>query len=43
MAMIIHGSCVFQGTLQEALEENQAEDLEDAFFEIYRRVMEVEA
>ena len=43
MAMIIHGSCVFQGTLQEALEENRAEDLEDAFFEIYRRVMEVEA
>lgn len=42
MAMIINGSCVFQGTLQEALEANQAEDLEDAFFEIYRRVTEVE-
>lgn len=38
MAMIINGSCVFQGTLKEALEQNQAEDLEDAFFEIYRRV-----
>lgn len=42
MAMIINGSCVFQGTLAEALEENQTEDLEDAFFEIYRRVMEEE-
>lgn len=42
MAMIINGSCVFQGTLQEALTENHAEDLEDAFFEIYRRVTEVE-
>ncbi len=38
MAMIINGSCVFQGTLEEALEQNQTEDLEDAFFEIYRRV-----
>lgn len=43
MAMIINGSCVFQGTLEEALEQNQAQDLEDAFFEIYRQVMEVEA
>ncbi len=42
MAMIINGSCVFQGTLEEALVANEAEDLEDAFFEIYRRVMEVE-
>lgn len=38
MAMIINGSCVFQGTLEEALEQNQTEDLEDAFFEIYRQV-----
>lgn len=38
MAMIINGSCVFQGTLEEALAQNQTEDLEDAFFEIYRRV-----
>lgn len=43
MAMIIQGTCVFQGTLEEALVQNQAEDLEDAFFEIYRRVKEVEA
>lgn len=43
MAMIINGSCVFQGTLEEALEQNQTKDLEDAFFEIYRQVMEVEA
>lgn len=43
MAMIINGSCVFQGTLEEALEQNHAQDLEDAFFEIYRQVMEVEA
>lgn len=42
MAMIIHGSCVFQGTLQEALEQNHTEDLEDAFFEMYRRVTEEE-
>lgn len=37
MAMIINGSCVFQGTIEEALAQNQAEDLEDAFFELYRR------
>lgn len=43
MAMIINGSCVFQGTLQEALEEHHTEDLEDAFFELYRKVMEDEA
>lgn len=43
MAMIINGSCVFQGTLEEALERNQTKDLEDAFFEIYRQVTEVEA
>lgn len=43
MVMIINGSCVFQGTLEEALAQNQTQDLEDAFFEIYRQVMEVEA
>ena len=37
--MIISGSCVFQGTLEEALEQNQTQDLEDAFFEIYRRTV----
>lgn len=42
MAMIINGACVFQGTLEEALEQTGAEDLEDAFFELYRR-MEVTA
>lgn len=42
MAMIINGSCVFQGTLEEALEQNHTEDLEDAFFEIYRQVTEEE-
>lgn len=39
MAMIINGECVFQGTLAEALQENGAEDLEDAFFEIYKKVV----
>ena len=39
MAMIISGSCVFQGTLEEALEQNQTQDLEDAFFEIYWRTV----
>jgi len=43
MAMIIQGSCVFQGTLEEALVQTHAEDLEDAFFELYRQTMEVEA
>ena len=43
MAMIINGSCVFQGTLDEALQESRAGDLEDAFFEIYRKVTENEA
>lgn len=42
MAMIVQGSCVFQGTLEEALGQNNAADLEDAFFEIYRQTMEVE-
>lgn len=42
MAMIIQGTCTFQGTLEEALAINHTEDLEDAFFEMYRRVMEVE-
>lgn len=42
MAMIINGSCVFQGTLEDALKQNHTEDLEDAFFEIYRRVTEEE-
>lgn len=42
MAMIVQGSCVFQGTLEEALSQNNAADLEDAFFEIYRQTMEVE-
>ncbi len=37
MAMIINGSCVFQGTLEEALVQNHADDLEDAFFELYRQ------
>lgn len=37
MAMIINGACVFQGTLQEALEQTKADDLEEAFFELYRR------
>ena len=43
MAMIIQGSCVFQGTLEEALQGTHAEDLEDAFFELYRKTMEVES
>lgn len=42
MAMIIQGNCVFQGTLEEALKQTQAEDLEDAFFEIYQQTMEQE-
>lgn len=40
MAMIINGSCVFQGTLQEALALRQSDDLEDAFFELYRQATE---
>lgn len=42
MAMIIQGNCVFQGTLEEALAQTQAKDLEDAFFEIYQQVTEQE-
>ena len=38
MTMIINGSCVFQGTLEEALEQTGADDLEDAFFELYCRM-----
>lgn len=36
LAMIINGSAVFEGTLEEVLAQTQSEDLEDAFFSIYR-------
>ncbi len=39
IAMIIQGKCVFNGTLDEALENNNSKDLEDAFFEIYKNTM----
>lgn len=42
LAMIIDGRCVFEGSLQEALDENHTTDLEDAFFEIYKRTKEEE-
>lgn len=41
MAMIINGQCVFSGLLSEVLEQTGAKDLEDAFFEIYKRTTEV--
>lgn len=41
MAMIINGKCEFFGTLDEALQATSAEDLEDAFFEIYKKAVEV--
>ncbi len=37
IAMIINGKCAFLGLLSEALADTKAEDLEDAFFEIYKR------
>ncbi len=39
IAMIIQGKCVFNGTLAEALENNNSKDLEDAFFEIYKNTV----
>ncbi len=39
MAMIIDGKCVFEGTLEKVLEDTGAEDLEDAFFELYKTTM----
>lgn len=41
MAMIIDGKCVFEGDLKTALALHNSQDLEDAFFEIYKEVMEV--
>ncbi len=41
VAMIMNGKCEFNGSLQEALESTSTEDLEDAFFEIYKKSMEV--
>lgn len=41
MAMIINGQCVFCGSLPEVLEQTQTEDLEDAFFHMYKHTMEV--
>ena len=38
IGMIIDGKCVFEGTLDEALEKTNSVDLEDAFFEIYREI-----
>lgn len=43
MAMIIDGKCAFSGLLSEVLAQTGAEDLEDAFFEIYKGTSEVEA
>lgn len=43
MAMIIAGKCVFQGSLTEALALTQTEDLEDAFFELYKKEVGEEA
>lgn len=40
MAMIINGRCAFSGMLSEALEQTGTEDLEDAFFEIYKQTTE---
>ncbi len=37
IAIIINGSKVCDGTLEEILEETNAQDLEDAFFELYKR------
>ncbi len=42
MAIIINGKCEFSGTLPEALELTGAADLEDAFFEIYKRTLHEE-
>lgn len=36
LAMIINGQAVFEGTLDEVLEQTNAKDLEEAFFTIYR-------
>ncbi|MDD5948728.1 MAG: ABC transporter ATP-binding protein [Lachnospiraceae bacterium] len=36
LAMIINGSAVFEGTLEEVLEKTETDDLEEAFFSIYR-------
>lgn len=40
MAMIIQGRCVFEGTLDEALNMTNSKDLEDAFFELYKKEVE---
>jgi sodium transport system ATP-binding protein len=36
MGVIINGVKVVEGTLEDILTETKAEDLEDAFFELYR-------
>jgi len=38
IGVIIDGKKVTEGSLEEILRETQAEDLEDAFFELYRQV-----
>lgn len=43
MAMIINGKCAFCGLLSEVLAQTGAEDLEDAFFEIYKRTVDVDS
>jgi sodium transport system ATP-binding protein len=38
IGMIIDGKKVAEGTLEELLESESAEDLEDAFFKVYKRI-----
>ena len=38
IGVTIDGKKVTEGSLEEILRETQAEDLEDAFFELYRQV-----
>ena len=39
IGMIIDGKMVAEGTLSSLLAQENAEDLEDAFFKVYKRVM----
>ena len=36
VGVIVDGKKVAEGTIQELLEQNQARDLEDAFFALYK-------
>lgn len=42
LAMIINGKCVFEGSLDEALANEETKDLEEAFFKIYKKTVETE-